>query len=165
MSFEVTDLIENLRTTRATLLKHVDGLTDEQWTWQPYPQCKSVRETFTHLIMGGRLLAYHLAGDSRATAFENVALEIEKEYAEHTPAQLVAAFQKSHEETCQLLLDNYADKPLDTPWNGFFVGQKLGVTLAGFAGELSYHTGQIAFIRMASDPTWDYYAHIYNYTG
>ena len=55
MSFDTTDLIAGLRDSRRNLLKHLEGMTDEQWRWKPYPECKSVRETLTHLLMGDRL--------------------------------------------------------------------------------------------------------------
>ena len=33
----------------------------------------------------------------------------------------------------------------------------------GISSEDYYHAGQITFIRMATDPQWDYYRSIYNF--
>jgi hypothetical protein len=122
-----------------------------------------VRETLTHLLMGDRLLRYRLDGDPSAADFENVYTEVEAHYADFTPEQLVAELESSHEEICGRLTKLFDGKPLDEPFEVFGGAQKAGRFLAGLANERYYHTGQIAFIRMATDPTWDYYAHIYNY--
>ena len=39
--------------------------------------------------------------------------------------------------------------------------QKLGTRLARGGIEYYYHTGQIRFIRLATDPDWDYGATVY----
>jgi hypothetical protein len=165
MSFEVTDLIENARQSRLNLLKHTDGMTGEQWTWKPYPECKNVRETMLHLLMGDALVKLRLENDPRATDFNGVAQEIDEKYADFTPEQLVEEVQRSHSAKLDLLLQHYEGKPLDTPWVGFLGEQKLGLFLANMVSENGYHTGQIAFIRMATDPAWDYYGHMFNYKG
>ncbi|MGC8832986.1 MAG: DinB family protein, partial [Armatimonadota bacterium] len=54
MSFGVTDLLGNLRSSRETFLKHLKSLRDDQWTWKPYPECKSIVETLAHLISNDR---------------------------------------------------------------------------------------------------------------
>lgn len=163
MSFDTTDLITALRDSNKNLSKHLEGLTDEQWSWKPYPECKSVRETLTHLLMGDLLLRYRLDGDPRVGDFENVYVEVEAHYADFTRDQIVAEFESSHEEICDRLTALFAGKPLDEPFEVFGGAQKAGRFLAGLANERYYHTGQISFIRIASDPAWDYYAHIYNY--
>src|SRR5258708_31955084 len=50
MSVTVEDLVKSVRSSRAHFLKHIDGLTDQQWDWKPYAECKSARETLGHLI-------------------------------------------------------------------------------------------------------------------
>ena len=54
VSFTVHDLLEEAKGSRRYFLKHVKGLTAEQWDWKPYPECKSVRETVAHLISDDR---------------------------------------------------------------------------------------------------------------
>jgi len=61
------------------------------------------------------------------------------------------------------LVSRYADQPLDTEVSTFGSPRKLGVAIPFFSSEDYYHTGQVAFIRMASDPTWNYYAAIYGF--
>lgn len=43
MTFEMNDLTQAARESRENFVKLLDGLTDEQWTWKPYPECKSIR--------------------------------------------------------------------------------------------------------------------------
>ena len=61
------------------------------------------------------------------------------------------------------LTSRYADMPFDTEISTFGSPRKLGVAIPFFSSEDYYHTGQVAFIRMASDPTWNYYAAIYGF--
>jgi hypothetical protein len=51
--------------------------------------------------------------------------------------------------------------PLDAEVALWGTPQKLGRAIAYLTAEDFYHAGQIAFIRMASDPEWDYYACVY----
>ena len=125
MAFDTSDLITALRDSRRNLLKHLEGMTDEQWRWKPYPECKSVRETLTHLLMGDRLLRYRLDGDPRAADFENVYIEVEAHYADFTSEQLVAEFESSHEEICGRLAKLFEGKPLDESFEVFGGAQKV----------------------------------------
>src|SRR5260370_10533519 len=50
MSITVEDLVKSVSLSRAHFLKHIEGLTDQQWDWKPYPECMSARETLGHLI-------------------------------------------------------------------------------------------------------------------
>jgi hypothetical protein len=39
--------------------------------------------------------------------------------------------------------------------------RKLGSALAFLTSEDYYHAGQVAFIRLATNPEWDYYGEIF----
>lgn len=58
MAFTLQDLIEAVQGSRRHFLKHPEGLRENQWDWQPYPQCKSIRETLMHLLGNDRTLLF-----------------------------------------------------------------------------------------------------------
>jgi uncharacterized damage-inducible protein DinB len=154
MAFTPADLIDGIRHSRRHLLKHLRGLTEVQWDWKPYPECKSIRETLAHLIWVDR------------TALTSLGTGREPDYAaldepERDRERLQALLAESHERLCRFLTARYADAPLDTEVCLFGDPQKLGRALAYLPAEDYYHSGQVAFIRMATDPSWDYYASIY----
>ena len=159
MAFVFEDLIDSLRASRSSFHKHLVGLRDDQWDWKPYPECKSIRETLVHLIQ-----------DDRA-AVEAIEKNCEPDYetlmaaaaalAAQDVDHLKALSESSFAALLALLTSRYADAPLDAEINVFGATKKLGVGIPFFSSEDYYHTGQIAFIRMASDPSWNYYAAIY----
>ena len=67
----VTDLVDAVRASRRHFWKHVDGLSDAQWDWKPYPECKSVTETLAHLVQDDRaaLAALESGGEPDYEAF------------------------------------------------------------------------------------------------
>ena len=155
MPLTLDDLVARLRFSRNRFLKHLVGLRDDQWDWKPYPECKSIRETLAHLI-----------ADDRA-ALQSLQTGKEPEYdslqeSARNPVKLRALLDESHQRLCQFLLKHYAKAPLDTEVCIWCNPMKLAVGVAHLSSEDFYHAGQVAFIRMATDPVWDYYGFIYS---
>lgn len=159
MAYDLTDLLAGLQSSRKFFLKHLNGLTDEQWTWKPYPECKSILETVAHLV-----------GDDRA-ALDSLQSGKEPDYvgivdAAHAEAgddreKAQAMLAESHTQLCDYLTTHHRGQPLDVEICVWGHMDKLAKGVAYFSSEDYYHAGQVAYIRMASDPTWDYYASIY----
>jgi uncharacterized damage-inducible protein DinB len=150
----VTDLVGSVRASRKHFWKHIDGLTDAQWDWKPYPECKNACETLAHLVTDDRaaLAAVESDGEPDYESFAET---------ERDPARLRVLLTASHEALCVALLAKFADAPLDTTLSVWGVPMPLGTGISHFCSEDFFHAGQISFIRMATDPTWDYYSAIY----
>ena len=160
MAFGTEDLIEGLRASRRHLLKHLEGLRDDQWDWKPYPECKSIREALPHLITDDRaaLQALETGGEPDYMALLGQA---DREFAGQGIEQVRAALDASHERLCAYIADRFRDAPIDTEVSAYGAPMKLGRAIPYLSSEDFYHAGQIAFIRMATDPAWDYYAAIF----
>lgn len=154
MAFDIDSLIEGIRESRRYFLKHIKGLREDQWDWKPYPGCKTIRETLAHLVSDDRAFVAILR-DGEVTdygAFEEHETDVPK---------LLTLLNESSEELCAFIKDQFAGVALDTEISFFFGKTKLGLAIAGISSEDYYHAGQVAFIRMATDPEWDYYRFIY----
>ncbi len=154
MAATITDLVELLRFARKHFFKHVHGLKDEQWDWKPYSECKSIRETLAHLIADDRAALQSLQTGKEPT-YETL------QESERDMAKLRVLLDKSHQELCDFLLTQYADASLETEICIWGTKTKMAKGIPYFSSEDFYHAGQVAFIRMATDPKWDYYSAIY----
>lgn len=74
---------------------------------------------------------------------------------------LFAELEKSRSALINEIRSRFANSPLDADVCIWGAHDKLAVGLPYLSSEDFYHAGQIAFIRNASDPSWDYYAEIY----
>jgi hypothetical protein len=154
MPIAVTDLTDALRHSRAHFLKHIDGVAGDSWTWKPYPECKSLTETLQHLVVDDR------------SALESIKTGEFPDFDSHRPeetdpAALLAILADTHAALLSHIETEFGSSALDTPiciWGGK-MPLALGVT--SLTSEDHYHAGQAAFIRMAVDPAWDYYAAVY----
>jgi uncharacterized damage-inducible protein DinB len=154
MSASLEDLIEGLEHSRRHFLKHLEGLREDQWDWKPYPQCKSIRETLQHLIT-----------DDRA-ALESMRSGVEPEYdkldvSESDVPKLLDMLAASHKELIDHLEDNFFSFGLESEICIWGTHRKLIAGVPYLSSEDYYHAGQVAYIRQATDPDWDYYAAIY----
>jgi uncharacterized damage-inducible protein DinB len=154
MAFNIHDLIAGVRESRHHFLKHLKGIHDDQWDWKPYPACKSIRETLAHLVSDDRAFIAIL-DTGRMPDFEAL------EERETDTTKLLVLMNESHEQLCAFLEDRFADAALDREVVYFTGKAKLGHAIMGISSEDYYHAGQVAFIRMATDPSWDYYSAIY----
>ena len=154
MAFDIETLITAVQKSRRNFLAHLKGLRDDQWDWKPYPECKSICETLAHLIADDRATVVML----ETGEFPDFGGMLEREAA--TP-KLLDLLAESHENLCAFLRGRFADTPLDGVVKFFGGSEPLGLAIAGISSEDYYYAGQVAFIRMATDPAWDYYKEIY----
>lgn len=154
MAVGTSEMIQPLEGAREWLLKHLKGLRDDQWTWKPYPECKSIAETIAHLISNDR------------AAMQSFETGLEPDYeavqeAERDPEKLLKMAEGTRSSLISLIRSKFGDAPLDAEVSLFGMSMKLYQALALLACEEYYHIGQVAFIRMATDPSWDYYAAVF----
>lgn len=154
MAFDVHDLTQSIVSSRAWFFKHLRGLNDEQWIWKPYPECKSIRETLQHMITNDRA-----AIEALKTGHEPNYDELRVQ--ETDISKLMQMLERSHHDLVDCIRDNFDGKPLDTEATIWGFKMKLGRGIPYFSSEDFFHAGQVAYIRMATDPSWDYYEEIY----
>lgn len=154
MSFSVEDFIDGIHASRQYFLRHLNDLKDDQLDWQPYPECKSIRDTVAHMISDDRAFIHLLESGN----LPDYALIQENE---RDIDKLMAVLAKTHDELCSYIRIKFADAPLDREIRYVITDLKLGTVLSSLSHEDYYHAGQVAFIRMATDPSWDYYKEIY----
>lgn len=154
-------LIEGVADSRAYFLKHIEGLPDQAWTFKPYPECKSVLETLVHLRIDDDM------------AVESILSQTEPDYAAATVGAyeqtdrgsdfLLARLATSHQALLDLLRTRFADSPLDAEICVWGAKMPLYRGIPYFSSEDFYHAGQVAYIRMAIQPDWNYYGEIYGH--
>ena len=154
MALRTEDFIASIEKSRAHFLRHLEGMTPDQIAWKPYPECKSVVETLQHLIVDD------------AMALESLQTMKEPNYdgfrvIETNVDRLLERLAESHQALTDYLRAAYGDRPLDAPACAWGAEQPAALAIAFLASEDYYHADQIAFIRMATDPDWDYYGAIY----
>ena len=147
MAFELDDLVDDMHGALRFFLAHLDGLRDDQWDWKPAPACRSIRETLLHL----------------SETYEDKAA-LEEALARPVPAvpEVQRLFEAAAKRDYARLRRKYADTPLDAEiamaGGDWFLGRasvRAGTLLARRAWEECYHTGQVVFIRLATDPDWN----------
>ena len=156
MAIGTLELIESVKTSRQSFLKHINGITEEQATWKPYPQCKSIAETLDHLHWGDRATV-----DNARTGQDPDYTTVPSEPPAESLSTLKSKLAESHAALIDYLTSEYSDKPIDAPLSYYGHPTPFAAAIGIMLGEDGYHTGQASFIRMATDPTWDYYTAIY----
>jgi len=154
MSFGIDDFIGGVQASRQFFLKHLKELKDDQLDWKPYVECKSIRETVAHMIADDRAFI-HLLESGEMPDYSTI---IETEHDIEKLMEIIAA---THNELCAFIRTKFSNTPLDKELKFFSGNLKLGQILSSLSHEDYYHAGQVAFIRMATDPSWDYYKEIY----
>jgi uncharacterized damage-inducible protein DinB len=154
--FGVDQMIDAVDQARQGFLKHLEGVTADQAVWKPYPGCKSIAETLDHLLWSDRTLVVILQS-GKEPDYTTAPVAPPSDTSDTLKSNLAAA----HDSLMSYLKVAYSNSPLDTPVNFWGHQAPLWPALAGLTNEDSYHTGQVAYIRMATDPSWDYYANIY----
>ena len=155
MALTLDDLISSLEESRQFFLKHIDGLTDEQWEWKPYPECKNVRETIAHLVA------------DELTFVESLESGEEPDYTkyqrlhEQPREDLLRQLEEAYRARIATIRERYGSSSMDEEICVWGWKKKLAPGLLFFSGEDFYHAGQVAYIRMATDPSWDYYMAIF----
>ncbi len=154
MAYDFLDVLNGIKDSRKNFLKHIDGITAEQWSWKPYPEAKSIAETVAHLITDDRVALYSLETSKEPTYST-------AQVAERDPVMLLALLDQSHGALTAYLIEHFSKSPLDQEVCAWGLNMKLGKACAFISSEDYYHAGQAAYIRIATDPTWDYYDAIY----
>lgn len=152
MANNINDIIDRLRISRRHFLKHLHGVRDEQWDWKPSPKCNSIREILAHMVANDRAFMelFNAGSTSGRGSVE-----------QRDIAKLLEMLSRSHESLCALLRLRYANKPLDTEIPFLGRPEKLETVMSWISFEDYYYAGQIAFIRMATDPSWENCVSIY----
>lgn len=155
MAYTLEDTLEVIKSSRKHFLRHLKGIKPEQLTWKPYAECKNVIETLAHLITDDKA-----AMDSMESGKEPNydALMV----TETDPEKLLQMMGESHLALLNYIQTKYANTPLDTEILIWGSPMKLASAAPLISSEDYYHAGQVAFIRMATDPGWDYYGTIYS---
>lgn len=153
-------LIAALVGSRAKFLLHVAGVTQAQAQWKPFPGCMSIEETLRHLMVDDLAATESLASGGHP-AYESRREEVLSSTAGMGLEALIARLGETHGTFIQSLRDACSGKTLDDQICVWGEEMPIGLGVPFFGTEDSYHSGQVAFIRMAQDPEWDYYAAIY----
>ena len=139
--------MDNMHGALRFFLAHLGGLKDHQWDWKLAPACRSIREMLGHL----------------SETYEDKAA-LEKALARPVPdvSEVHRLFETAAKQDYARLRRKYADTALDAeiavPGGDWFLDRasvKAGTLLARRAWEECCHTGQVVFIRLATDPDWD----------
>ncbi|MBS1705362.1 MAG: DinB family protein [Armatimonadetes bacterium] len=140
--------------SREYLLKHFAGMDGEQWHFKPFAECKSPFETLQHLVIDD------------LSAIESLKTGSEPDYESYKPLvgsvdDLLGALKASHEQLLAVIANRYPNPEEGTPICIWGTQYPFRSGVAWLSSEDCYHAGQIAYIRMANDPSWDYYQAIY----
>ncbi|MGI4787570.1 MAG: hypothetical protein ACRYFS_01825 [Janthinobacterium lividum] len=153
MAFTADDLVDNMQGALKFFLAHLNGLLPHQWDWKPSTKCRSIREIFLHLC---------------ETYEDKAGLEVELTEAVPDVTRVQALFEAAAKRDYEHLREKYGETPLETeisvPGGDFFLGRdrvKVGTLIGRRTWEECYHTGQIVYIRLATDPDWDQEAEVY----
>lgn len=160
MSFTLENVLTDIQHSRAFFLRHLKGVTVEQWDWKPYAECKSIRDTVYHVIGTDDWTTKCLTEGAGTDVFFDCIAEATRRLEGKSPEELFAVVAESREKI-YAELRRYLESPLDTPIKIWDENQSLGSAVAHLSSEDYYHAGQVAFIRMATAPSWDYYQDIY----
>ena len=139
MAVGLDEILQSFYSSQRFFRAHLNGMRADQWDWKPFPACRSIREILLH---------WAEQFSPGQTAFQA---------AMQAPTPDVAVLQRLMKEAgvrfAEAYREKYAETPMDAPFSN---GTPVGTVLAGFSGEDNYHAGQIAFIRLATDPDWDW---------
>ncbi len=153
MSLTIEDFIAGVRSSRRHFLKHLEGLSAEQLTWKPYPECKNVIETLQHLVIDDTtaLESFQTGEDPNYDAVVVSETDFDK---------LLDLLEESHLKLIGYLEQRFGGGPLDAEACAWGSAQPAAKAIGHLSSEDYFHAGQVSYIRLATDPAWDYYEHI-----
>ncbi|MCX7799128.1 MAG: DinB family protein [Fimbriimonadales bacterium] len=143
-----------LRHAREHFLRHLRGITEEQTEHKPCRDCKSIRETVAHLVVVDVAAAESLR-KGQAPDFGRL------EAPTGSLDELLRRLMESHASVLAAMAEalkksgSHGDVCAFGEWCHPCEATSL------LASEDYYHAGQVAAIRMATDPGWDYYRSVY----
>jgi len=152
MPYTVAEAVQSMRDAHDHFLKHLQGVREDQLDWRPNAACKTIRETLAHLTSDYRamVLSVKTGGEPDYDACQ---------VAETDLNRLHALMAEEFANACALVSSTYTS--VDDEACVFGWKMPLGKAIPLFCSEDYYHAGQVAFIRMATDPDWDYYGAVY----
>jgi hypothetical protein len=155
MAYSVEDVIGAIRISRRYLLRHLEAMREDQWDWSPAAPCKTARETLAHLVCDDRALALSL--ETNAEPDYGTVREDERDIA-----KLLTLLDESHERVVNAIRSRFSAVD-DEGWI-WSKRSTLAAAAPMLCSEDYYHAGQLATIRMATDPSWDflYYDEVYS---
>jgi hypothetical protein len=133
------EVMDNLYRSQRFFRAHLNGILAEQWDWKPFPSCRSIREILLHW--------------AEIFAADDAALETGLKAAVPDVASVQALMKEAGLRFGRGFSAPYVDSAMETRLPN---GAAVGTVLASLAGEDNYHAGQIAFIRLATEPAWDW---------
>jgi len=130
---------------RQPLFAVLDGITDQQLSWKPAPESRSIGEIFRHLIrVDGwflkRLGIEPVIGDAKSGSVEDIRLHLE---SIHQQISEIVAAAESDEDFLR------ARTSVDGKDH-----EKIGVAVLHIAQHDLYHLAQVVYLRRAQDRTW-----------
>ncbi len=154
-AYDANEMANGLDESRAYLLKHLKGVTEEQMDWKPYPECKSIRETLQHLVSDdlAGIASLQQEGEPNYDAYQCQLTDT---------AELLNEMAAKRKELIAAVRSRCAGMGPLAPVTIWGMPMALAQAVSMVQGEDAYHAGQIAFVRMATDPAWDYYKQIYS---
>lgn len=139
MAVGLDEILDNFYRSQEFFRAHLNGMQDEQWDWKPFPACRSIREILLHWA------ELFSPGETPLQA------------ALKQPLPDVVAVQRLMKEAGAQFGAGFREQCADSSMDSLFPnGVAVGTILASLSGEDSYHAGQVAFIRLATDPDWDW---------
>jgi hypothetical protein len=159
-SMDVDLLVDQLSASRAFFHRHLLDLPESVWTFKPFPECKNLFETLVHLRVDdlAALDALRSGHHSPEDYAKHDGLYAEMERG---PEFLLARLAESRAELENELRDTYRGADPTTPICVWGTTMPLVTGIPYFCSEDYYHAGQAAYIRMAAQPDWNYYACVY----
>jgi hypothetical protein len=152
-------LLDGLRFSRQRFLAHLKDLPDSAWTYKPFPEGKNILETLVHLRIDDDMAAESIL-TKKEPDYEAATVGAYEEMA-NGPEFLLNRLADSHRRLLELLKSEFGELPMAAEiciW-GHMMPVYQGIPF--LSSEDFYHAGQVAYVRMAVQPDWDYYAAIY----
>ncbi len=156
----LNQVVERLKASRRHFLKHVQGVTDEQSNWKPYPNCLSINETLRHLRVDD-LAAMDSMETGEEPKYEEIQQRVQADSGSLGMEDLLKLLAESHDLLVKYIETKYENQSLDAEICVWGNRMPLVLGVPYLSGEDYYHAGQVAFIRQATDPSWNYYGEIY----
>ena len=152
-------LIESVISSRKYFLRHLEGLPDEAWTFKPFSECKNILETQVHLRNDDEMAAESILTKEEPD-YETATIGAYEEVA-NGPDVLLNRLAVSHQRLLDLIRSEFSSESLNGEiciWGSM---KPLYRGVPYLSSEDFYHAGQVAFVRMAIQPDWNYYGDIY----
>jgi uncharacterized damage-inducible protein DinB len=153
-------LLRSLEQSQGYLTKALDGLTQEEATWSPSPECNSISFILWHTIRvedffvnrviqrGKELYESQKWQDKLGTPAKAYGYTVEELQAWPTPKlEILREYGKSvRENTLAFLKSLPAERLSDVP-RPDRSPDSIGVTLGHMSTEIALHAGQITYLR------------------